>query len=158
MDLIKKRVLLVCSAGGHLAQILELKEIREKYEYLIVTENVETTISLVDNYNIQFIKPDAKGRSVKFYFNFIVNFIKCFNILRSFRPDVIITTGSHTAVPMCILGKLFNKKIVWILSYARINSKAKSANIVYFFADKFIVQWESAKKLYPNAIYLGGIY
>ena len=48
------------------------------------------------------------------------------------------------------------KKIIYILSYARINSKAKAANIIYPIADEFIVQWESAQKLYPKSKFLGG--
>ena len=29
---------------------------------------------------------------------------------------------------------------------------------MYKFADLFIVQWETLKKVYPNAVYGGGIY
>lgn len=158
MSLKKKNVLLVCSAGGHLAQILELNELMNKYNYLIVTEDIEATKSLAHEYNIKFLRPDAKRGSFIFWRNFFKNIFISFKIILSFKPHVIITTGSHTAVPMCLLGKLMRKKVVYILSYARINSKAKSADIIYPIADLFIVQWESAKKLYPKAKYFGGIY
>lgn len=148
----------VCSAGGHLAQILELEQLMRKYNYLIVTEDIEATRPLQQEYNMRFLKPDVEGRSLIFWANFVKNFFISFKLIASFKPHVIITTGSHTAVPMCLLGKLFRKKVIWILSYARINSKAKSANIIYPIADLFIVQWEAAKKLYPRAKYLGGIY
>ena len=74
------------------------------------------------------------------------------------RSKVVITTGSHTAVPICLLGKLLRVKIIWILSFARINTRARSASIVYPIADRFIVQWEPVQHLYPKSIYLGGIY
>lgn len=154
----EKKILFVCSAGGHLAQILELEDLRNKFNYLIVTEDLEVTRSLKGIYNMRYLKPDTKGRSFQFWINFFINFFISLKILISFKPDIVITTGSHTAVPMCMLGKLLRKKVIWILSYARINSKAKSANLVYPFADLFIVQWESAKKLYPKAKYFGGIY
>ncbi len=154
----KKNILFVGSAGGHITEILELKDLREKYNYLIVTEDVETTRPLAKQYNIKFLKPDTARNSILFWTNFFTNFFLSLKILISFKPKVIITTGSHTAVPMCLLGKLLGKKIIWILCYARVNTKAKSANIVYPITDLFIVQWESAKALYPKSKYFGGIY
>ena len=157
-ELKKKNILFVGSAGGHLTEILELKDLRERYNYLIVTEDVVPTRPLAGKYNLQFLKPDANRSSIIFWLNFFRNFFKSLKILISFNPHVIITTGSHTAVPMCLLGKLFRKKIIWILCYARVNTKAKSADIIYPITDLFIVQWESAKRLYPKAKYFGGIY
>jgi beta-1,4-N-acetylglucosaminyltransferase len=155
----KKKIILICSDGGHLAQVLELKELFTQYNYLLIVEKTEATIELKDKYNIRFLKGRPKGeRGFMFWFSILANMFLSLRLLLTHYPKVIITTGSHTAVPMCILGKLFFVKVVWILSFARINTKAKSASLIYPIADKFIVQWESAKKLYPNSIYLGGIY
>lgn len=153
-----KKVLFVCSAGGHLAEILQLEAIRNKYEYLIVTEDVETTRSLNKMYNMKYIKPDVKGRGLIFYYYIILNFLFSVSILLKFKPSVIITTGSHTAFPMCLLGKLLRINVVYILSYARVSSKAKSANIIYPISDLFLVQWESAQKLYTKSIYKGSLF
>jgi len=152
------KVLFICSAGGHLAEVLELEKLRNKYEYLIVTEDIETTRPLSSAYNMQFLLPDRMGRGIPFYFDLLVNFFKSFIILIKFKPSVIITTGSHTAVPICLLGKVFNIKIIWILSYCRIKTKAKSANMIYPITDLFLVQWESAQKLYPKSLYKGGVF
>ena len=86
------------------------------------------------------------------------NFFKSLNIFLDFNPDVIISTGSHTAIPLCFIGYLFSKKIIYIESYANISTKSLAGRIVYNFADVFIVQWEDMLKLYPNAIYIGGLY
>jgi UDP-N-acetylglucosamine:LPS N-acetylglucosamine transferase len=151
-----KRVLLVCSAGGHLAQILEMEPLFKKFKYIIVTENIEATRPLQNKYNMRFVNPAGKGRNFEFWMNFIINIIKAISIIMKFNPHVIITTGSHTAVPFCYFGKLLGKKIIYILTFARINTKAKAADIIYPIADEFIVQWESAQKLYPKSKYLGG--
>lgn len=152
------KVLFVSSAGGHLDEILQLEELRNKYDYLIVTEDLESTQPLKDKYPVKYIKPDVMGRGVKYIWNILVNFFLSFFILLKFKPKVIITTGSHTAFPMCVLGKLMRIRIIYILSYARVNSKAKTANLVYPFSDLFMVQWESAQKLYPKSIYKGGLF
>lgn len=152
------KVLFVSSAGGHLDEVLQLEELRKKYEYLLVTEDLESTKSLKSKYNVKYIKPDVMGRGIKYFWNIFINFFLSFGILIKFKPKVIITTGSHTAFPMCVIGKLMGIKIVYILSYARVNSKAKTANLVYPFADLFMVQWQSAQKLYPKSIYKGGLF
>jgi len=156
----KRKIILICSDGGHLAQILELKDLFIQYDYLLITEKTEATFSLSKSYNIRFLKPRSDGnkRSLRFWFTLIENFFLSFKLLIGHFPRVIITTGSHTAVPMCLIGKLLGRKIVWILSFARINSKAKSASFIYPISDRFIVQWETAQPLYPKSIFLGGIY
>ena len=74
------------------------------------------------------------------------------------RPKVIVTTGTHTAVPMCYIGKLFFRKIIYIETIANSKTKTLSGKLVYPIADTFIVQWESMLEIFPNAICLGGIY
>jgi len=156
----KRKIILICSDGGHLAQILELKDLFTQYDYLIVTEKTTATSFLKEKYNVRYLKSRSKGdkRSIAFFLSLVANFVISFRILLNHYPKVIITTGSHTAIPMCILGKVLFTKIVWILSYARINTKAKSASMIYPIADLFIVQWKSAQKLYPKSKYIGGIY
>lgn len=155
-----KKVLFVASDGGHLAQILELKQLMERYEYLIVTEKTKATLPLANTYRMEFAypRPEGKRRNLNFYVSILKNFFFAFKKILQFRPNVIITTGSHTAIPFCILGKLLGCKVVWILSFARINSKASSANLIYPIADKFIVQWPEMQKHYKNSEYLGSIY
>lgn len=155
-----KKIILICSAGGHLAQILELKEMFLNYDYLIVTEESPATLPLKDKFNIKYLKGRSKGkkRNIRFVFSLITNAFLSLKILIQHFPKTIITTGSHTAIPMCILGKISGAKIIWILSYARISSRAFSADIIYPIANKFIVQWPGVQKFYKNAVYLGGIY
>ena len=74
------------------------------------------------------------------------------------KPDVVITTGAHTAGPMCCIAKIFRKKIIFIETMANISKKTITGRLVYLFADLFIVQWESMLKLYPKAVYKGLIY
>ena len=156
----KKKIILICSDGGHLAQILELEEMFLRYDYLIITEKTPATAPLKEKYNIVYLKsrPQGSKRSLLFFYTLFLNLILSLKLLIGHFPKAIITTGSHTAVPICILGKVLRVKIIWILSFARINTRAKSADLIYPLADKFIVQWQPVQNLYPKSIYLGGIY
>ena len=74
------------------------------------------------------------------------------------NPDVVVTTGTHTAVPMCYIAKLFHKKVIFIETFANSRTKTKAGSMVYPIADVFIVQWESMLELYPKAVFGGWIY
>ena len=74
------------------------------------------------------------------------------------KPDVVVTTGTHTAVPMCYIAHMFKKKVIFIETFANSESPTRSGKMVYPIADVFIVQWESMLKFYPNAIFGGWIY
>ena len=61
-------------------------------------------------------------------------------------------------IPICILAKLFRKKLIYIESFAKVTTPTETGKFLYKYADRFYVQWDSMKKFYPNAICLGGIY
>ena len=156
----RKKIILVCSDGGHLAQILHLKDMFAKYNYLLVTEKTPATEPLAQIYHTSYLTARSKGtkRSISFLLTILQNVFLSLKILLTHYPKVIISTGSHTAIPLCFLGKLVGVKVVFILSYARVTSRAKSASLIYRIADKFIVQWPEEKLNYSEGIYLGGIY
>ena len=59
---------------------------------------------------------------------------------------------------MCYIAKLFKKKVIFIESFANIETKTLTGKLVYPIADIFIVQWKSMLKLYPKAKYEGWIF
>ena len=49
-------------------------------------------------------------------------------------------------------------KLIYIEVFDRIDKPTLTGKLVYPIADKFIVQWEEAKKVYPKAINFGSIF
>ena len=88
----------------------------------------------------------------------IVNTLKSFFLFVREKPDVVITTGVLAMVPLSLIAKAFGKKLIYIESFAKVSSPTETGKLLYKFADLFYVQWQSMKKFYPNAIFLGGIY
>lgn len=74
------------------------------------------------------------------------------------RPDVIVSTGANTAVPMCYIAKIFGRKVIFIETFASSKKKTLSGILLYPIANAFFVQWESMLNLYPKAIYKGALY
>ncbi|RBP58218.1 oligosaccharide biosynthesis protein Alg14 [Alkalibaculum bacchi] len=154
----KKKVMFISSVGGHLTQLLQLKELFDEYDYKIVTEKTKITEKMRDEHDMSYLLYGARNYPVRYIFKFIANFFKSVFLFLQYRPDCIITTGAHTAVPMCYIAKLFGKKIIFIESFAKTSSPNLSGKLVYPIADLFIVQWESMLKYYPKAVYGGSIY
>lgn len=154
----KKRVMFISSVGGHLTQMLELKSIFNDYNYVLVTEKTDVTIKLKDKYNIAFLKYGSRKYLFKYFFVSIFNIIKSICLFIKNKPEVIVTTGTHTAVVMCYLGWLFRKKVIYIESFAKRKSPTLTGRLVYPIATTFVVQWESMLEIYPKAQYWGGIY
>ena len=155
-----KKVMFISSCGGHLTELLQLKSMFNDYDYSIITEKTKNTIDLKDKYKgkVHYMIYGTKDHFLVYPFKLIIN---CFISLLYFiklRPEYIITTGAHTAGPMCIIGKLFRKKIIFIETFAKINKKTITGKLIYPIADLFIVQWESMLKLYPNAVYGGWLF
>ena len=155
-----KKVMFISSMGGHLTELMQLKSIFKCYDYKIVTEEHKSTINLKSRYKskIEYLKAGNKDHMIKYFLVMPFNIIKSFNIFIKFKPDVIVTTGAHTAVAMCYIAKLFKKKVIYIESFANIETKTLSGRLIYPIADKFIVQWKSMLKLYPKAVYEGWIF
>lgn len=151
-----KKICFIASSGGHFEQIMMLKPLMEKYKSFIVTEKTNYSVS---NSDIPFYYLKQVNRhEAKFILYMLINTIKTLGIFFKERPDVVISTGALATIPMCIIAKLFRKKIIFIESFAKINSPTLTGKLVYKFADQFYVQWEDMKEFYPDAICKGGIY
>ncbi|MDY6011832.1 PssD/Cps14F family polysaccharide biosynthesis glycosyltransferase [Clostridium sp.] len=155
-----KKVIFISSTGGHLSELMQLKDIFKRYDYHIITEKNDTTLKLKDKYGdrISYLVYGARNYMLSYMFKFPYNILKSLVLFLKIRPDVVVTTGAHTAVPMCYIAKLFKKKIIFIETFARVNSKSMSGKMINKIADVFLVQHEEMLDVYENAIYKGDLY
>lgn len=153
-----KKVMFISSVGGHLTQLLELKKIFNDYNYVLVTDKNDVTKDMKDKYKIEYLVYGSREYLFRYLFIFSFNILKSFYLFLKYRPEVIVTTGAHTAVPMCYIGWLFRRKVIFIESYAKRTSPTLAGRLVYPIATTFVVQWETMLKFYPRAKYFGGMY
>lgn len=151
-----KKICFIASSGGHFEQLMMLRPLMDKYESFIVTEKTGYSV-INDNRKIYYLS-QVNRQEKTFLFKMVFNFIKSLSLFIKEKPDVVISTGALATIPMCIFAKIFKKKIIFIESFAKVNSPTLTGKLVYKFADKFYVQWEQMKEYYPNAIFKGGIY
>ena len=156
----KKKVLFIASTGGHLTELMQLKPMFEKYDYHIITERTKVNLALRDKYKkrINFVIFGSKDHKFSYIFKLLANCFIELGLYIKIRPKYIVSTCAHIAGPMCLIGKIFGSKIIFIETIANMNTKTVTGKLVYKFADLFLVQWEDMLKLYPKAKYFGSLF
>ena len=150
----KLKICLVGSSGGHLTHLYMLKPFWNDKERFWVTFDKEDARSLLQGekmYSCYY----PSNRSIK---ALIINTVKAIKIIYRERPDLIISSGAAPAIPFFYIGKLFGAKMIYIEVFDRINKPTITGKIVYPVTDKFIVEWEEMKQVYPKAINLGSVF
>mgnify|MGYP006068434471 CR=1 FL=1 len=146
------KICLVASRGGHLEELQFVKYMDIECQYCLITENSpEVLRKKISNvyYVDQINRKDSHIllKIIKLIFTGI-------RIIKKENPDCFISTGALIAIPILILAKLYRRKVIFIETFARVDSGSLSGRIAYLFADVFIVYWKSLLKIYPKAKYI----
>lgn len=152
----KVKICFAASSGGHYEQLLMLKPLMQKYESFVITE--ETLYKTKIKGEKMYYMKQVNRKEKKFLFHMLVNTFRSLKIYLKEKPDVVICTGVLAMIPICLIAKIAGKKLIYIESFAKVTSATKSGKLLYKFADQFYVQWQQMLEIYPDAIYLGGIY
>ena len=150
----KLKICLVGSSGGHLTHLYMLKPFWEKHDRFWVTFDKEDARSLLDGERF-YPAYYPSNRSLK---ALVINTWRALKILPKEKPDLIISSGAAPAVPFFWLGKLFGAKTIYIEVFDRIDASTIAGKMVYPVTDKFIVEWDEMKSVYPKAVNLGSIF
>lgn len=148
------KICLVGSSGGHLTHLYMLKPFWSKKNHFWVTFDKEDARSILKDEKV-YPCYYPTNRNIK---NLIKNTVVAWKVLKKEKPDLIISSGAAVAVPFFYLGKLLGAKLIYIEVFDRIDKPTMTGKLVYPITDKFIVQWEEMKKVYPKAINFGSIF
>lgn len=130
-------VVIVCSAGGHLLEMLQLQEAWEPFERLWVTFDKSDTRSLLCDERVVH----AYGPTNRNVPNLIRNMRLALRVLRTERPSAILTTGAGVAVPFAWAGWLLRIPTVYVESVTRIEELSLSGRMISPVATRVYGQW-----------------
>lgn len=147
------RVLLVCSPGGHLQQMLALEPAWRGFERSWVTLPGADVSSLLAEERVT-LGHSPTNRSIK---NLARNAVLAWRLLRRERPDAILSTGAGLAVPFFIAARPLGIRAVYVESVTRTESLSLSGRIVYPLASGFFVQWPAVAERFKRARYEGAV-
>ena len=148
----RKKVCMISSSGGHYEQLSMLSKLGEKYDLFWVTEKTDYKGN-ADYYLIQ-----TGSNDIWVLFKMLHMLFHTIKIWIKEKPDAVISTGTLIAVPMCLMAKLFGKKVIYIETFAHVKDCTRAGKFMYKIADLFIYQWEYLKEFYPDGVYGGSIY
>lgn len=144
------KVVLVSSAGGHLAELLELSDAFAGHEVVHITYRSAMTENLDRAYRFENIgtSPWKALRTVW----------PVFKILRREKPDAVVSTGAEIAIIVFYVAKMLRLRTLFIESWTRVTEPTRTGRLVYPICDAFLVQWPDLLAAYGDkARYRGAI-
>jgi beta-1,4-N-acetylglucosaminyltransferase len=141
----RRKIGLVCSAGGHLTEMLELLPAFDGADLFFVTYAGIREKELTQRFRVYGLAPIGLSPMCM-----LRTMPRAWRILRSERPDVIVSTGSEIALPFFLLARLTRIRSIFI--------ESGTGRLAYPLADAFFVQWQQLRSRYgPKARYEGGL-
>ncbi|HNR36565.1 MAG TPA: PssD/Cps14F family polysaccharide biosynthesis glycosyltransferase [Candidatus Hydrogenedentes bacterium] len=144
------RICLVCSHGGHLAEMLALMPAFEGCETFFFCYDADTTRRLDRAYRV----PNMPRNPIEF----VRNLFRAARIMRIERPRLIVSTGAEIAIPVALAGKAFGVRLIHVECGAQVVTPSFTGRVLYWLADAFFVQWPELLRAYgPRAQYRGSL-
>lgn len=148
-----KKILLTCSAGGHLAEMRQLAPMYKGLDHFFVTFERPDSQSLAEKEKVYFIPRPARNPM-----NTLRAFRHASKIIEREKPSLVISTGADVTVPVCIAAWLNGIPIVFIESFCRTEKASLTGKILQRISRYTLYQWPELKKNYPNGVYTGSIF
>ena len=148
------KLMLICSSGGHFKGIQGLKEYWQTYSQRTwVTFKTGTTNTELSEEKAYWAHSPT-NRNLP---NLVRNLLLSISVLRTERPEIVLSTGAGVAVPFLLAAKyLYKSKVIFVESKTRIRDLSLSARLLRSWKalDLLIVRSEAIAQLYPEAIYI----
>uniref|UniRef100_A0A182U8D9 UDP-N-acetylglucosamine transferase subunit ALG14 n=1 Tax=Anopheles melas TaxID=34690 RepID=A0A182U8D9_9DIPT len=161
------RTMIVMGSGGHTAEMLRIVERLdgERYsprQYVIASTDKTSVVKVIESEVRR--QPDTQKQTYEIvtiprsravhqsYLSSVattlLSLLSCVPIVLKARPELILTNGPGTCVPVCLVAFLarllfLNTKcrIVFVESFCRVRSLSLSGRILLYIVDMFVVQW-----------------
>ncbi len=145
------RVLLVCSSGGHLAQLHRLAPWWRVHERAWVTFRTPDAESVLGEERVWW----AFHPTTRHAGNLLRNTWLAWRVLRAEQPDVVVSNGAGVAVPFFVLARVLRLRTVYVEVYDRVDSATLTARLCRPFTDLFCVQWPEQQHFYRGSVVVG---
>lgn len=147
----KPHVLLVASTGGHLAQLMVLRDWWGAMDRTWVTfDKADAHSGLAGEQVVYAHHPTT--RNVK---NAMRNLMLAHSTIARVQPSLVVSTGAGVAAPFFLVAKARGVPSVYIEVFDRIDSTTMTGRMCRPLATAFCVQWKDQLDLYPGADYVG---
>lgn len=148
------RLMLIASSGGHIFEMFCLRDFwADKERAWVSFPTPDARYLLKDEVEVHW----AAHPTVRNVPNLVRNFGLAARLLRTKRPDLILTTGSGVAAPFFWLARVFGIPAIFVESITRTGDLSLTARLVRPFATKVLVQWPELVGRYRGVEHHGSI-
>lgn len=145
------KILLVASTGGHLGQLLTMRSWWEKHDRHWVTFEKPDAVAALAAERVTWAHHPVT-RNIP---NALRNLGLAVRILRTDRPDVVVSTGAGVSLPFFIVARFLRIHTVYIEVFDRVDSATLTGRLSYPLSDAMCGQWPQQRRLYPEAVVIG---
>lgn len=161
-----KKILAILGSGGHTSEILQvLKNWKGEICAVCANDDFLSKSQFKDRFNGEIWEVYRSRKVGQGYissvFTTLYSFWPAFWVFAKARPDLIVSNGPGTALPLCYIAYLWRFVslerivIVYVESVCRVKSLSLAGKLIYPISDEFYVQWESLHRVYPKTKYIG---
>ena len=144
-------VLLVSTQGGHLAQLLALRDWWSSRRHVwVCPETPDVVDRLSGERVIRSYSPTTRNVP-----NLLRNVGLAVEVLRRERPAMVVSAGAGVAVPFFVVAWMLRIPTVFIEVYDRVDTPTLTGRLCGPFTTRRIVQWRSQLEFYPDAHLVG---
>jgi len=149
------KILLTAGGGGHTGYAFALAGPLKPKATLLFLINKNDSLSRARlsplGEIVSVTKPRQPGTPLwKFIYRFVLCGLQSFWIWLKHRPDVVVSTGSNMAIPICIVGKVFGSRIVNVEDSVRIFSSSKTSKYLDLISEVTLLQWAEQLGFHPR--------
>jgi UDP-N-acetylglucosamine:LPS N-acetylglucosamine transferase len=145
------RLLAVASGGGHWEQLMQLREVLNRFSLTIAVTDV--AFAKHDGFADAHVIADS-NRSTPIAA--LRSFVDAFRTVLTVRPDCIITTGALPGFWCLVAGRLVGARTIWLDSVANSERLSVCGRLSAFVAHHRLTQWEHLARP-PGVTYAGSL-
>ncbi len=152
----KIRICLAGSGGGHVRQLLDLKDVWSRHDYFFVTEDTALGQTLNESHRTYLLPHFAWGQAklgapLRMLLSAWTSFFRSAAIILRERPDVIISSGAGAVFFPVVWARLMGACVVVIESFARFEGPSLFGRLASPLAHHMVVQSPKLSRFYPRA-------
>ena len=145
------RILLVCSSGGHLAQLWQLRPWwADKPRRWVTFDKPDARSLLADEQVTWGHHPTTRNVP-----NTLRNALLAWRMLRRERPALLVSNGAGIAFPFFVAARLLGIPSMYIEVCDRLDTPSLTGRLCYRLSDVFCIQDEEQRAFYPHSELVG---
>jgi UDP-N-acetylglucosamine--N-acetylmuramyl-(pentapeptide) pyrophosphoryl-undecaprenol N-acetylglucosamine transferase len=143
-------VALIGSIGGHVDLLVAVRKAFDMYQRVWLMESSARADGLrKEGEDIHILPPYARN---PLRGNMLGNLRVAAQVLRRYRPSIVIAAGAGICIPFAVLARLSGVKVIFVETMARVSEPSLTGRVLSRLAIASFVQWEQMAAAYPRSI------